>query len=342
MANIFANLPVPIAPGIGAAVSVSGFSPDKTLVLEGPGGIAPSLTGANGVLILEASDDGVHYAPLFALDLLKDPKIPSFTAIAAFMRVRRASGFGGGIILGVGGEGSSSNLYATLTVPGSGTGPGTNVSALGVRKTLIVSGDYQGVLVIEGAVDAGATYDPILTCNTHGSGVYVFDGAWQFMRVRRVESVLGSPSVTLGAHPIGGTGSAGVNSCILFFAGSHNIPGPNGVVPDPFIDYFANAHYDAYEDPWYFCLPAAGLLSGLRVYVSLNDCDGITTVSFLLGVTPTTQTVIIPAGATGTFITVGAAVPYALNDQLALQFSTADDSGSHFLMFTANALFTIS
>jgi hypothetical protein len=342
MANIFVNLPVPIAPGIGTAVLVAGIGPDKSLVLEGPGGVAPSLSGANGVLVLEASENGVHYAPLLTLDLLQDPHVPSFTAVAAWMRIRRASGFGGNVIVGIGGESTSSNLYAAIVVPPNDTGVATNVSALGVRKTVVVSAQYDGVLVVEGAVDAGATYDPLLTCDSHNSAVYVFVGAWQFMRVRRVGSLVGSPSVTVGGHPIGGSGSAGVNSCILFFSGWHSIPGPNGIVPDPCIHYFANGYSEQSDDPWYFCLAAAGTVSALRVCVLSNDCDGTTAVHILSGVTPTVQTVTIPPATTGAFITAGAGVVYALNDLLSLRLSTAGDTGSHQIIFTATAIYTIS
>jgi len=342
MGNVFVNLPVPAAPGIGAPVLVTGISPDKTVVLEGPGGIAPSLSGANGILVLEASEDAVHYAPFLTLDLLQDPRVPPFTVVAAWMRVRRASGFGGNVILGLGGESTTSNLYAAIVVPPNDTGPATNVSALGVRKTVVVSGQYDGVLVIEGAVDAGATYDPLLTCDSHNSGVYVFNGAWQFMRVRRVGSLVGSPSIAVGGHPIGGSGAAGVNSCILFFSGTHSIPGPNGIVPDPCIHYFANGYFEQRDDPWDFCLPAAGTLSDLRVCSLSNGCDGTTTVHILTGVTPTVQTVTIPPGTTGVFITAGAGVAYALNDTLSLRLLTTSDTGENQLIFTATAVYTIS
>jgi hypothetical protein len=340
MANIFANLPVPDAPGIGAAVLTAGFGPDKNLIIEGPGGEQSSLTGANGIVVVEVSEDGLHYAPFCKIDLLKDPHVPPFSVVSLFMRARRFSGFGT-VVLGIGGETTTSNLFAALAVPPSGIGVATNVSALGARKTLSIVGPYAGDLVIEGSVDAGVTYDPILTCNYHNSATYVFDGVWQFMRVRRLGSLTGTPAAVIGGHPASGSGGTGANSCVLAFSGTHTIPGANGVVPDPCIGYFANSIFEYSETPWPYYLPAAGTASGFRVHVAYNNCNGVTTASLINGVTVTTQSVTIPPATTGTFITAGASAVYALNDTMQLMFSTAGDYGEHTIIFGATALFTI-
>lgn len=340
MANIFANLPVPDAPGTGASVLMAFFGPDKNIVLEGPGG-APTLTGANGILVIEVSEDGLTFAPFYTIDLLQDPKIPPFSVVCAFMRVRRASGFGT-VTVGVGGETTASNSYALLSVPASDIGVPTNVAAMGVRKTLTVVGSYVGDLVIEGSVDAGATFDPVLTCNTHNSATYVFDGAFQFVRVRRVGSFQGIPTIAIGGHPQGGAAGGGVNSCLLAWSGGHEIPGGNGQVPDPCIRYFANDGYWYSETLWGYSVPAAGSITGLRVTVRYNDCNGTTTAFLLNGIVPTAQAVTIPPGITGTFITGGAAAAYAINDTVSMVLSTASDNGNHFIYFTATALYSIT
>jgi hypothetical protein len=278
---------------------------------------------------------------MLTINLLADPHIPTFPVACAYMRIRRLSG-GGNASVTVGGEATTSNAYGSLVVPVSGTGPGTNISSIGARKTIVVEGAYGGSLIVEGALDGGILYDPVITCDTKGSGVYVLDGVWQYMRVRRIGSLEGSPSVTVGGHPVGGGGSGGINSQILKFSGEQTIPGPNGVVPDPLIAYFADASPDYTWWSWYYALPAAGVLSSFRVDVSYNDCDGPTTFIVVNGIIPTGQSLVVPAGTTGRFVTAGASAAFGVNDQLTLMASTTGDSGSHFLDFTAMALFTIS
>jgi hypothetical protein len=340
MSNVFINLPVPVAPGIGPAVVVSGIAPQKSLVLEGPGGLLPAETGANGVLILESSQDGVHFAPLLTLNLLADPRVPPFAVVCSHMRIRRAAGFGGNVILGVAGESSSSNVFGAFVVPGDGAGVPLDTSTLGIRKTVIVIGPYSGVLVIEGSADAGATYDPVLTCDSKNSGVYVFSGIWEDMRVRRVGNTTGVPIVTVGGHP-GGGGAAGVNSCLLCFGGDYYLD--SAEPPIPFIAYYANTVSDWYAvDRWDYSLPVGGSASGLRIDVSSNTFDVDAVFNLVKNGVVTSQTVTVPAGLTGAFITAGVAASYAADDLLAFMVSSEGARMYSEIYFSAVTLYTIS
>jgi len=340
MSNVFINLPVPVAPGIGPAVFVSGIAPQKSLVLEGPGGLLPAQTGANGVLVLETSQDGVMFAPLLTLNLLADPRIPPFTVVAAWMRVRRAAGFGGNVILGVAGESTTSNAYGIFAVPANGVGIPLDTSTLGVKKTVNVVGSYAGAVVIEGSADGGATYDPILTCDSGNSNVYVFSGVWQFMRVRRVGSDNSVPVVTIGGHP-GGGGAAGVNSCLLCFGGDYYLSYEEP--PIPFISYYANTVSDWYDIArWDYSLPVGGSASGLRIDVSLNTFNVDAVFNLIKNGVVTSQTVTVPAGLTGAFITAGVAASYAADDLLALMATSEYARIYSEIFFSAVTLYTIS
>jgi hypothetical protein len=339
MSNVFLNLPVPVAPGIGPSVFVSGIAPKKSLVLEGPGGVLPEGSGADGILILETSQDGVNFAPLFSLNLLHDPRIPPFTVVSAWMRIRRAAGFGGNVILGVSGESTTSNAYGVFAVPANGAGVPIDTSSLGVRKTVNVVGRYTGAIVIEGSSDGGITYDSVLTCDSGNSNVYVFSGVWQFMRVRRAGSDNSIPVVSIGGHPGGGGGAAGVSSCFLSFGGLFH---SDGEYPNPNIGYFGNGIWNNSIDvAWDYVMPINGVASGLRVVVAYNDYDGDNVLHLMLNGAITTQTVTIPAGITGAFITSGVSVPYSAGDLMALQDSATYARYSD-ILFSAMVLYTIS
>jgi hypothetical protein len=341
MSNVFVNLPVPATPGVGASVDVSTVGPEKSLILEGPGGLSVP-TGAYGFLSLEVSEDGTTFSPFQSLSLLADPGVPSFTVICSHMRIRRMPGFAStGVTATVAGESSTSNSFATLVVPVTGDGPGLNTSTIGGQKTVSVVGNYDGNLVIEGSVNGGVTYDPVITCNTGSSDTFVLKGIWQYMRVRRIGSSIGAPSVSVGGHPIAMTG-ASANTCILKWGGLIYVPSPNGSVPDPYIRYYSDATYSSCDIPFYYVMGASGTVSQLQVRVISNDCDGIGTAVILNGVTPTTQSVTIPAGGTGTYVTAGAGAAFALNNPMAMMMSIAGDRGAHEMFFTAMCIYTIS
>jgi hypothetical protein len=342
MANLFVNLPVPSTPGVGAPVLVAGIGPEKSFVIDGPMGIKAEPSGSEGVLSIEISNNGATYSPFRTIDLLADPEIPTCRVVAFAMRVRRLAGFSGpGTTLAVGGEATLSSLFTPLVVVGSGTGPGADVSAFGVRKTVSVSGNYVGAMVIEGSQNGGATYDPIITCDTGNSETFVFDGVWQLMRVRRIGSSVGSPTVSVGGHPMATGGGAAFNSCVLMWGGFQYVPMPNGHVPDPYITYHSNSiSYDT-ATPWNYAAPVAGALSLFRVDVLQNTHTGTTTIGIVKNGVLSAQTVTVLPGVTGIIVTGGASVPFALNDEMAVICSVAGDEFGSEIAFTATALYTI-
>jgi hypothetical protein len=254
------------------------------------------------------------------------------------MRIRRAAGFGGSAILGISGEATSSNAFGLLVVPNQDAGPATDVSSMGVRKTVIVIGQYAGALAIEGSQNGGLTYDPVLTCPSQGSGVYYFSGVYSHMRVRRLGGVTGGslPIVTVGGHP-GGGGAAGANSCLLRFGGNHY---SNEESPNPYPSYHGDAITDWSNVPWYYALPAGGTASGLRIDVSYNDCPRSTDFTLMNSAVTTTQAVTVGAGLTGTFITSGASVVYAAAELMTLRAQTANHLRASDVYFTAWVLYT--
>jgi len=200
MANTFQTLPVPVTDGLGAAVLVSGVEPDKIFLVEG--------ALATGIVVIEGSQDGVNFVPLFTFDFLADPKPANVKFVISHVRVRRANVISGGgpLVVTMGGENRTGNLFGNPAVPAlNGIGAALDVSAHGPDKTIIVAGVFSGEIVVEGSMD-GTNYTPVVF--TTGPVAAPVTGAYQNLRVKRRivdETAPGTPIVSVGSSSITGT-----------------------------------------------------------------------------------------------------------------------------------------
>lgn len=153
MANVFANLPLPVLNGPGGSVNTSTMGKTKTIVVAG------SFPGA--LLTIECSvDGGVVFAPVCSFQ--GDEKKVVEVA-AEFMRVtvsgRKTSvPFTANIDV-------SSNDDGMLSLPiplppGNGIGPAVAAAALGTFNTFIAGGAFVGARILVEISEDGIDYAP--------------------------------------------------------------------------------------------------------------------------------------------------------------------------------------
>jgi hypothetical protein len=194
VSNVFVNLAVPAADGVGASTDVSIMGRVKTITIGG-GLSGPALT-------IEFSPDNANWRPLWTFS---KPGQKTFELAARYMRVR-ISGFlaGTGMVLTANVDVGATNdgtQYAQLVVPaGDGAGAASDVSALGTFNTVVIGG----------TLTAGTVHIEISQDNTAWQEIESFaePGHFsrsivaQYMRVRRSGGSSGTPVVyTVAVNP---------------------------------------------------------------------------------------------------------------------------------------------
>lgn len=205
MANIFVNLPAPAANGSGAAVDVSTFGALKTLTVTGNGGVfEPFVT-------IECSNElvPVHWFPLWTFNT---PTEQTFEVACHWMRAKISNYRGGGApTVEVGGT-DDGTTFAQLAVPaGNGVGAGSDVSALGLFKTVQVGGPFRGQVNVEISENGGVSWATTFSYALSGGQSLIV--AADFMRVSRNGVPMVSPGLpdiwVAGTSPVGGGGGGG-------------------------------------------------------------------------------------------------------------------------------------
>jgi hypothetical protein len=150
MANVFADLPMPIGEGAGVAVDVSAMGKDKSIVVSG------NLDGAT--ITVEISEDGSAFFPL---ETFAAPGKRLEAVVAQFMRVfvrNRGASFSGNVDVGSNDNGA---LFAALPLPaGDGYGTPVDVSALGTFTTFLCDGSFEGATISIEISEDGNDYFP--------------------------------------------------------------------------------------------------------------------------------------------------------------------------------------
>jgi hypothetical protein len=185
--NTFATATIPAAIGSGPGVDVSGMAESKTFTLP-PFGV--------GTIAVEVSADGVSYAPLFTMNGPSgEPQTSTVSAACNMLRVRRLSGGdAASSILAIAAE-DGDPFFGTLALDGTPLAVDSSFSA----KTLVVTGDFTGEIIVTGSAD-GNVFNPVQGIAINGPGVYRFDATYVLMRVDHVEVTSGNiTSVSLGA-----------------------------------------------------------------------------------------------------------------------------------------------
>ncbi len=192
MSSTFVNLVSPI--GTGPAVDVSGLSAIKNLSVSGL---------VDGILIVEGSIDGSKYAPILQVSPPPDgfPQNVSFRATVKWLRTNRIrSASSVNPTIAVGGQVVTDFASSALSVPAvGGFGTALDVSAYGNNKSLVLGGNYDGLIALYGSQD-GTSFDSITTFIQAGQEVAFFEGVYKFVRLQRVAGAVGGgevPSVSI-------------------------------------------------------------------------------------------------------------------------------------------------
>jgi len=188
-------IPVP-GSGFGAAVSVAALDQDKLFVASGPAG---------AIVVIEGSTDGgVSFAPVASFEIFPNPTAVPISLTLTHIRAKNLTLFGP-VSLSVGAEVVSvANVFSSIPVSLVAPGVSADTSALGERKAVLITGEYTGVVVLEGSQD-GSSFNAIASFGTGQADAVVIVGILQRMRATLIQGV-GSPSVSVGAPAPGGGG----------------------------------------------------------------------------------------------------------------------------------------
>lgn len=181
--NEFISLEVPSTPATGVASDISGLISGLTLIV-----LAPEST--TGGIVVEVSADGTNFAPALTVSPMNNPSAKFLDLAANFARIRRISGTGLAFAAVGGANVLSPNLFGALSVNAVDT------SEMGAFKTIVVSGQYDKEIIIEGSVD-GVNFASVAEFDTLASNVISIRGTFVSMRIRE-----GSPldGVNVGVY----------------------------------------------------------------------------------------------------------------------------------------------
>jgi len=204
MANQFLAFVVPAGNGSGAALGVAAFDALKTIVVD-----TPLAAPFSGIIVIEASEDGVIWSPVRQITAVDERPFP-LTIAAQFMRVTRREVVPGGPLPAVMGgfAGGITNQFFALPVPvADGVGAVVPVSTTGAIKSFQCVGVFDGLLSVEGSQD-GINFDPLVLFTNGGQIPINFLGRFQSVRVRRAIGA-GTATMAMGAQDDSGGGGGG-------------------------------------------------------------------------------------------------------------------------------------
>lgn len=221
MANLYVNLPVPAADGVGAWVATDQLGPEKTISVGG--GAFSGLLYIEGTNDAQASTASVENKVRTSSDLYMTSQVLPINSptqepikiagVYQFMRVRRAvTGLGAGApIVNIGGELDTTNIFAAMNVPPSGSvGTPTDLTLGGAVNTFSVSGPTQQRVTIEVSED-GVVFTPALVFDSGSGTTQSYFGTLKAARVRR-DQVLDPVAVTRVSVGSGGAAGGGAPS----------------------------------------------------------------------------------------------------------------------------------
>lgn len=243
MANIFVDLPVPLANGAGASVAIDGMGQTKTFTYQG------NLFAAVQV---QVSADNVQWRTIHTFNAAAaaatTQRLKTTIDIAARFARAFVNNFRSGTAANMdAGANDNGTQAGTLVPPASnGSGAALDVSALGTFRTIFVNGVYTGNVIIEISED-GNDWSPLTSFGAQG-GLRSFEFSSAFVRVTRnnaMPSAPGLPVVSIvavdDATPGGGgyveltlqgLTNGGSPTAILTTDGAAPVPGNIFVLPD--------------------------------------------------------------------------------------------------------------
>lgn len=170
MENAFVTLAVPGTIGVGAPSDISGLTVSPSMVVEGP-------ESSTGAIAIEISEDGSNFSPATSVFPIDNPPVTILKGIIGqSARVRRLTGTGAAFVA-LGSMATEENLFVTLSKMEIDT------SELGPHKTIVVVGEYDDQVIVEGSND-GTNFDVVATFNTKNTDLKTIYGSYSSMRLK--------------------------------------------------------------------------------------------------------------------------------------------------------------
>jgi hypothetical protein len=220
MANVFANLPLPGANGVGAAVNTSTMGRKRTIMVSG------SFTGA--FITIEASVDGG--ATFAAVASFRHGIGERTIELAAQYMRARVAGRTPFVPFDVSVDISSTDDGATfLAIPlpaGNGPGPAVSAAGLGSFHTAIASGSFQGARILLEVSADGSRWLPLASFAARGGVISrTVTAAWYRANVKgRLPAVPFSGSLSVGAvNDAAAGGGGGGEATDTTITANHNV-----------------------------------------------------------------------------------------------------------------------
>ena len=205
MANLFLNVPAPAGNGSGAAVDFSAFGAPKTIIVSGQWTLIPTIN-------VEINNDAVStdggWQSIFTV---QGSGTVTVNVACRWIRVTISNHRGGmAPVVNIGGDDAGTTFAELVATAGNGVGAAVDVSALPELKTVQVSLEFRGSVIIETSNDGGTTWAQEMAFSNPGIQTAMFTA--DFMRVRRNGVPVvnpGLPLINIGACDTGGGGGGG-------------------------------------------------------------------------------------------------------------------------------------
>lgn len=194
----FATFNVPTGDGVGTALLTNTLGPERSIVVDGG--------GMSGFLVLQGSCDDVNFedVPGLRFDGASQSVVSALGCFSS-MRVRREQTrpeVTAQPTVGIGAPAAESFTVSGAPVPPiDGIGAPVDLSSAGNFVTAVLSGITSGFIILEGSQEAsGDNFAPFLAFGSNDDTpqrVGTFQGTFSRVRVRRIQSSGGEPSLTL-------------------------------------------------------------------------------------------------------------------------------------------------
>ncbi len=206
MGNLFLPIVAPAGNGAGAAVDFGAFGADRTIIVtDGDDKYPPTVN-------IEINNDATPVGSWAPLCTIRGRGLQRVKVAAKWMRAR-VSNYKTGVAptINVGGT-DSGCVAAGLPAPVSiGVGAAVDIGALGPVKTVTVSNDFTGAVIVEVSTDGSTDWATAFSFSKPGQQTQTVIGDWA--RVRRsgssADAGVGTPLVNIAGANLGGGGAAG-------------------------------------------------------------------------------------------------------------------------------------
>lgn len=279
MADVTVTLNVPAGDGFGTITDVSAMGVNKTVIVTGI---------FTGVLFVQASANGVDFIDLATFT---DANKQVVQAACTHLRVRRGGTSGGALpTCDVAADAAGAQAASVVVPAGTGVGAAVDISAFGTYTTVILTGSFGGVVIVQLSednvdwVDANSFSAPSISSSLVTAG---------FVRARSV-GVTGTPVLAVSA--VNDPASAATPVTTFVYR-----PGTSPNAPNVYNDWATMIAAIALVEGTRAILIDDSVVSPTQVPAGVWDISNCQFFSFAQRFTPTSPHLEILEGASFTF-----------------------------------------